>query len=167
MQELADVLGCSRMSLQQIELGRLQLSHRMAERIALHTGVSMSWLLAHQYKVPPVCRRDPEEPYTREVYRQTRAEVSQPRVDPLDLRFQENILAIAYHRLNAVLEEAYRADKTIYFNYQLKEFLEELDRQWPPSAKLEPSMEVATTAALFHERLEKVRRAKQRSKPRD
>jgi len=78
MQELADVLGCSRMSLQQIELGRLQLSHRMAEKIALHTGVSMSWLLAHKYKVPPVCRRDPDQPYTREVYRQTRAEVSQP-----------------------------------------------------------------------------------------
>jgi len=83
------------------------------------------------------------------------------------VRFQENILAIAYHRINAVLEEAYRLDKTIYFNFQLNEFLEELERQWPPSTKLEPSMEVDKTAKLFHERLEKVRRAKQRSKPRD
>jgi transcriptional regulator with XRE-family HTH domain len=66
MEELAAVLGCNRNSLQQIELGRLKLSEKMAERIALHTGVDMGWLLSHRYEVPPVCRRDPKQPYTRE-----------------------------------------------------------------------------------------------------
>jgi len=163
-QQLADLLRCSRMSIQQIESGKLRMSHKMAEKISLHTGVSMNWLLANQYRVPPVWQRDSEQPYTREAFKLTRAEVSRPRINPLDVGFLENVLAVAYHRLNAVAEEAYRTDKTVYFHYQLREFLEELERQWPASTNLHPSMKVAQTAALFHERLEKVRRAKKHSK---
>jgi len=72
---------------------------------------------------------------------------------------------VDYHRLNAVAEEAYRTDKTVYFHYQLREFLEELERQWPASTNLPPSMKVAQTAALFYERLEMVRRAKKHCVP--
>ena len=164
MQQLADVIGCNRQSLQQIELGRLKMSKHMAERISGHTGVSMNWLLANRYRVPPVCLRDPDEPFTREVYRQTRAQVAEPRVHPLDVRAMENVLAIAYHQLNAAAEEAYRADENIRYSFEVREFLEALGRKWPLSAKLQPSMDVAQTAAIFHKRLEKVRRAKQRSK---
>jgi DNA-binding XRE family transcriptional regulator len=54
-QRLADLIGCSRMSIQQIELGRLKLSDKMAEKISFHTGIDMNWLLGGDYKAPPVC----------------------------------------------------------------------------------------------------------------
>jgi hypothetical protein len=160
-----DVLGCNRNSLQQIELGRLRLSRKMAEKIALHTGVDISWLLSNRYRLPPGCRGDPSEPYTREVYRQTRAEISEPRNHPLDLRSLENNLAIAYHELNAAAEEAYRTGRLIYFYYELREFLEELQKEWPAATKLQPSMDVAQTAKIFHRRLEKLHRSQAQAQP--
>jgi transcriptional regulator with XRE-family HTH domain len=165
MQQLADVLGCNRNSLQQIELGRLKLSEKMAERIALHTGVDISWLLSNRYRLPPGCRRDPSEPYTREVYRQTRAEISEPRNHPLDLRSLENNLAITFYELCAAAEEAYRAGRIIYFNYQMREFREALQKEWPAATKLQPSMDVAQTAKIFHRRLEKLRRSQAQAQP--
>jgi hypothetical protein len=66
--------------------------------------------------------------------------------------------------VHAVAEEAYRGEETIRYNFEVREFLEALERLWPSSTNLQPSMDVAQTAAIFHERFEKVRRAKQRSK---
>lgn len=159
MQQLAGILGCSRTSLQQIELGRLKLSKQMAEKISLHTGVGMNWLLANQHQVRPVCQRDPKEPYTRKVFQESRAEVSKPRTHPLDVRALENVLAITYHELSAAAEEAYRTGRIIYFYYQLREFLGELQKQWPTTCKLQASPDVAQTAKVFHQRLEKLRRS--------
>jgi hypothetical protein len=151
------------MSIQQIELGRLKLSHRMAERIALATGVSMNWLLAQQWRNPPTSQKDPNRPYTREVFRETQAEINEPRTHLLDVRFLEQNLAVALHRLYAAAEMAYSADEIVHFYYHLREFLEDLEGQWKPQAGLQPLMDVQETAALFHERLEKMRRAKVRS----
>jgi transcriptional regulator with XRE-family HTH domain len=167
MQQLSEILGCSRMSLQQIELGRLKLSRKMAEKISLHTGVSMNWLLANHHQVRPVSQRDDKEPFTREVYLQARAEILKPRTDPMDVRFLENSLAAAYHELNAAAEEAYRSDQIIYFYYQLREFLETLAERWPATSKLQPSMNVAQTAEVFRKRFEKHRRALERAHPKD
>jgi hypothetical protein len=143
----------------------LRLSRKMAEKIALHTGVDISWLLSHHYQVPPVCRRDPSEPYTREVYRQTRAEISEPRNHPLDLRSLENNLAVTFYELCAAAEEAYRAGRIIYFYYQVREFREALQKEWLAATKLQPSMDVAQTAKVFHQRLEKLRRAQAQARP--
>jgi transcriptional regulator with XRE-family HTH domain len=165
MQQLADLVGCSRMSLQQIELGRLELSHKMAEKVSLHTGIGMNWLLAGKHKVPPVCQRDPNQAFTREIYRRTRADINRPRADPMDVAFLRANLAAAYQRLNAVAEVAYRDNKIIYFYYQLREFLEALEKQWPPLFKEDATMDVAQTSEVFRERFEKGRRRKRASKP--
>ena len=45
--EFAKAVGCSESAIQQIELGKLALSRRMAMRISERTGVSVEWLLAN------------------------------------------------------------------------------------------------------------------------
>src|SRR5260221_5638350 len=98
-EDLSKVLGCSRMTIQAIESDKLRLSEKMAAKIALHTGVSMRWLLANNCKLAPMCERDPESPYTREIYQMTRAEVHDSRIHPLDVRAIQNLLAVLYHRV--------------------------------------------------------------------
>ena len=91
MEQLAHLIGCNRNSLQQIELGRLKLSDKMAEKIALHTGIDMNWLLRGDYRARPVSQHDPNLPYTREIYRRTRSEISRPRADPMDVAMAETM----------------------------------------------------------------------------
>jgi hypothetical protein len=152
------------MSIQAIESGKLQLSQKMAQKISLHTGVSMRWLLANKCKVPAVCDRDLERPYTPEIFRMTRAEVSDPRSEPLDVRAIQNILAVAYARLSDAARLAYRANEIIYFHYALREFLEQLDRRWPDSRELQAIMDVSEIARKSQALFEKTRREKLHSK---
>ena len=107
------------MTIQAIESAKLRLSEKMAAKITLFTGVSMRWLLANNYKLAPMCERDPEKPYTRETFQMTRAEVFDPRIHPLDVRAIQNLLAVAYHRVCDAAIQAYRAKEVTYFNYAL------------------------------------------------
>ena len=100
------------------------------------------------------------QPYTREIFGLTRAEVCKPRNDPLDIRFIENVLAGAYHDLNAAALQAYGTNQIVHFHYLLREFVNQLERHWK-SSKLQKSMDVTETAAKFHQRFEKARRIRQ------
>jgi transcriptional regulator with XRE-family HTH domain len=62
--EFATYLECSRLTLQNVELGRRPLSDQLAHTIALRTGVSHDWLLDGNPKQPP-CDHD-GKPYTRD-----------------------------------------------------------------------------------------------------
>lgn len=50
--EFADIVGCSLPTVQSIELGRLELSTKLAARISERTGVSMEWLMGGKAKEP-------------------------------------------------------------------------------------------------------------------
>jgi len=162
-QALADLVGCSRMAVQAIESRKLKLSAGLAERISLHTGVNQAWLLANDYTLPPTSQSNPQRPYTRESFSMARAEVCKPRTDPLDIRFIENVLARAYHDLNATALQAYCTNQIVHFHYLLREFVNQLERHWK-SSKVQPSMDVTETAAKFHQRFERARRARQKQK---
>ena len=99
MEQLAHLIGCNRNSLQQIELGRLKLSEKMAKKIALHTGIDMNWLSRGDYRARPISQHDPNLPYTREIYRRTRADISRPRADPMDGTMLDCFLASTYQQL--------------------------------------------------------------------
>jgi len=149
------------MSIQAIESGKLRLSPSMAEKISLHTGVCMQWLLANKYRVSPVCAKNPEWPYTREAFKMTRAEISNPRVRPMDVEFIHKVLASAFRQLYAAAIQAYRADKITYFYYLLRVFLkEELETRWPDTRELPRSGNVTEIAARARELLEKARKKK-------
>ena len=50
--ELAKRCGCSPASIQSIEVGRLELSQKLAERISLITGAPTEWLLKNSPESP-------------------------------------------------------------------------------------------------------------------
>ena len=112
--QLAALVDCSRMSIQAIESGKLRLSPSMAEKISLNTGVCMQWLLANKYRVPPVCAEDPERPYTREAFKMTQAEISNPRVHPVDVEVIHSMVAAAFAQLYNAAIQAYRTDKITF-----------------------------------------------------
>src|SRR4051812_15552177 len=83
--ELAQMIDCARLTVHELEATKLKLSARMAERIALHTGVSAGWLLAKNPKKKPVCQFDSKQPFTKEVFKMRRAEILASRTAPMDL----------------------------------------------------------------------------------
>jgi hypothetical protein len=138
-----------------VELGHLALSRRLAERISLHSGANRSWLLNNKYKVQPTCERDAREPYTKQVFEKTRAEIEDPRTDPADLLVQFKTLGSVYWRLAALFLQACRANKTIYFQHKLRFFLDDLETEFPRAQDLPMSDDPKRTQDEFWRRLKK------------
>jgi hypothetical protein len=132
----------------------------MAEKIALNTGASKSWLLSNDPELAAVCERDTLRPFSAEVFWMTRAEVLDPRLEPLDVVAIENVVACAYARLNDSALQAYQNERITYFHYMLREFLEELGAHWPESHQLAPTMVAAEIQAQSNARFEKIRQQK-------
>src|SRR6266699_2901302 len=105
--ELADIIGCARLTIHTLESGKLKLSQKMAEKISLFTGVNKAWLLDQSHKLPPTCERGPERPYTREEFIAMQAEVSDPRIHPMDVRVIKAFLREAYRRMCDAARQAY------------------------------------------------------------
>jgi len=97
--ELAEMIDCAPVTVQSIELGKLRLSQKLAKRIELQTGVSLEWLLQNDYAVPPTCRMEPGQPYTKRIYQMTRAEITDPRTDSADLIIAQGVLDSAGDQL--------------------------------------------------------------------
>ena len=95
-----------------------------------------------------------------------RADITAPRVHPLDVVSIKLDLVVAYRRLCDAARQAYRSDKIIYFNYILREFLEELDKRWPDSKELKHSMDVTEIAAESGKLFEKTAQERRRLKSR-
>ena len=70
--ELAELVECSRPTIQSIELGRLELSDKLADRIARETGVALAWLKNNDVKKRPLDYQG--APYTREVFDRVQAD---------------------------------------------------------------------------------------------
>jgi DNA-binding XRE family transcriptional regulator len=133
--ELAQVIGCARLTVHGLEAGKLKLSDKMADKIALHTAVSPAWLLANNPKTQPVCQHDRGRPYTREVFQMRRAEVLDSRTAPMDLIIISKNLESFCAQFRAVALAAYRAEEIIYFNYTIREFLEHVEQRWKISGQ--------------------------------
>jgi len=65
--EMAGILECSTPTIQAIELGKLQLSEKLAGLVSLKTGIDLAWLLIDDVTQPPVDLAG--EPFTREKFR--------------------------------------------------------------------------------------------------
>jgi DNA-binding XRE family transcriptional regulator len=152
--ELATIIDCARLSIHVLEAGKLKLSEKMANKIALHTGVSKAWLLANDIKTPPVCARDSGRPYTKEDFEMTRAEIQRLRTDPVDPFVISNYVENFCSRLRGGAREAYRTDTLTYLYYKAREFFEDVEDHWNLSGQ------TGLTADEFLERLEEDRAKK-------
>jgi transcriptional regulator with XRE-family HTH domain len=64
--ETAELAGCSRDTIQSVELGRLRLSERLARKISDATGIAADWLLENNLKAPLLSVH--REPFTIDDY---------------------------------------------------------------------------------------------------
>jgi transcriptional regulator with XRE-family HTH domain len=166
--ELAGMVDCAPVTVQSIELGKLRLSERLAQRISLQTGVGLDWLLAGDYTTSPTCPREPGEPYTKRHYDMTRAEISDPRTDPFDLAHAEGVVANAAAQLASGLLTAYRQNQTVFFYYKIRELLEDLGAEFPPAKDLPAEQDFSALMHQLHRHLVKIantKRKRLREKP--
>ena len=164
--ELAELVDCAPVTVQSIELGKLRLSERLAERISLQTGVTINWLMQNDYTVPPTWKRD-ERPYTKREYEMTRAEICDPRTDPGDLFFAEGVVAHAAHQLAAGLLTAYRRNQTVFFYYKLREFLEDFTAEFLPAKDLVANQSLDSVMRQLCQRLVEAAAAKKKRQRRE
>jgi transcriptional regulator with XRE-family HTH domain len=165
-EELANMAGCARVTIQAVELGKLALSSRLAERIALQTGVAADWLLANNYKAPPKSQRDPEEPFTKRDYEIRRAEIADPRIDPADLAMIQGVWSNATWQLASCLLTAYREVQCVLFYYKLRNFLEELALEFPHATDLRAEQSITELARQLRQLLQKAADDKRHSRSR-
>jgi transcriptional regulator with XRE-family HTH domain len=70
--EMADLVGYSTSAIQRIELGKLELSGALAQRISNATAINPYWLLENDLKAPFVS--DHYKPFTIKDYKQRRSD---------------------------------------------------------------------------------------------
>jgi hypothetical protein len=90
----------------------------------------------------------------------TRAEITDPRIEPLDVVAIEGVVAAAFRQMCDAAWQAYRTDKIVYFYYLVRELLKELENHWQDSRKLPASSDVARLFAEFSALMEQTRTAK-------
>ena len=151
---LSSIVDCARLTIVELESSKLKLSQGMAEKFALHVGINKVWLLKGNPRIRPVCEKDSERPFIREVFEMTQAEVHDPRSDPGDLYAIFGAVESFCAQLRAMACEAYKNNQIIYFFYKNKEFLKTMDRWKAPHP-------AGLTQAQFIQTLERYSREKQ------
>ncbi len=126
--EMAAVLQCSTPTIQAIELGRLNLSEKLAGLASLQTGINLAWLLNNDVTRPPIDTKG--KTYTKETFEQfqsTNAIRKDPRMENEIAIFCRNQISV---RLHALLLRAYRNDNTDLCVYKLSKAFDELEKQF-------------------------------------
>ena len=126
--EMAAVLHCSAPTIQAIELGKLNLSEKLAGFASLQTGINLAWLLNNDVTQPPVDTKG--KPYTKKTFEEFQA-IAGFRKEPMHAyevaTFFRDKLS---RRLSALLLRAYINDETDLCGYKLSKALDELEKQF-------------------------------------
>jgi len=134
--EMADLIECSRPTIQAIELKKLSLSSKLADRIRLETGISLPWLLGDRPDLPPVDYQS--KPYTKELFDRIRADSARPNHmrDDMTARF-----ALTLHTAEVadLLLAAFAKDRTQLCSYKLSCALRTLRKEFGGPGLLEES----------------------------
>ena len=132
--ELASLVGCSRPTIQAIELGRLNLSAALAQKIAYSTGISVLWILANDPSHPPICTDG--RPFTRGSFEAERASFKRPATRQGELEAIRLEMITAIERLAASCMSAYHRDDIWLWTYKVEELLQTLVTQFGEDASL-------------------------------
>lgn len=130
--EMAAVLHCSTPTIQAIELGRLNLSEKLAGLASLKTGINLAWLLKNDVNQPPIDIKG--KPYTKgtfEQFQSTNAIRKDPQMENEIAGYCRNQISV---RLHALLLRAYRNDDTDLCVYKLSKAFDELEKQFQVTA---------------------------------
>ncbi len=126
--EMAAVLHCSTPTIQAVELGRLNLSEKLAGLASLQTGINLAWLLKNDVSQPPIDIKG--KAYSKETFEQfqsTNTIRKDPQMENEIAGYCRNQICV---RLHALLLRAYRNDDTDLCVYKLSKAFDELEKQF-------------------------------------
>src|SRR5688572_11713846 len=131
--EMAALIGCSRPTIQAIELGKLKLSDKLGDRIREQTHISLLWLMKNDVHEPPISTH--EKPYTKAIFEevQSRLRNPTPRVD--DLSDAANYFGAVVSQIAATLVSAYEQNKLALCQYRLMTYNQHLFDDFGESEK--------------------------------
>jgi len=132
--ELASLVGCSRPTIQAIELGRLNLSAELAQKIAYSTGINVLWLLKNDPNQPPICADG--RPFTTETFEAEQASFNRPATRKGELEAIRLEMITALERLAATSLSAYHKNDIWLWTYKVEELLQTLVTQFGEDASL-------------------------------
>jgi transcriptional regulator with XRE-family HTH domain len=137
--QMADLLGCSTITIQKIENGGLRLSERLAWRISHETGVARDWLLKGLPVPPPTLYAGP---YTRETYEKFRSRKT-PSHKVIDQLMLPAYIILCHAKLRSIAESAHKRSADFQlFRYKLDIALGELASvfgETPAINRMDPS----------------------------
>ncbi len=148
-QEMATVAGCSRDTIQSIELGRLSLSEELARRISAATGVHFRWLIENDLEAEIITSTG--APYehgddTRTHYDHAQSLKKRGEFDPLMLQMSEDYAVAFYGQIRAVLSSAVKREVGEVAVWKMATFLDQCRERFGHDEKLIPNVELGFRA---------------------
>lgn len=121
--QMAKMLGCSAATIQSIEVGRLKMSERLAQRISRKTDINPAWLLQGDPLAPPMDTTG--APYTQESF-----ELNQPINHPLPVIGVSDWLSGIWRQVLGILASAHKRRELPLCEYKLRESLRALEKRF-------------------------------------
>ncbi len=127
--EMAELLGCSTRTIQAIELGQLQLSLKLGEKITYETGVSLSWLM-HGNPDNPIVADPANDDYTKEDFEEHRANLTENvTVDDCERAGVMFLVTSLVGDLFGIYAAATRAGKQRLCNYKMHKAMAQIQKE--------------------------------------
>jgi len=120
--EMAEILGCSKATINSLECGRLKLSDSMAERYRHQTGISIKWLLEGDVDAEPV--DEFTRPYTAETFHHT--QISKRIYDMPPGEYVSGDCLAFYGYLRAILHQSRKRQTYHIARYEIERALKKL-----------------------------------------
>jgi DNA-binding XRE family transcriptional regulator len=147
--EMADILDCSTPTIQSIELGKLNLSERLAGLASLKTGINLSWLLNNDLNKLPI---DIEgAPYSKELFEDYQAIGHLQKHSALGSLQALHSLTMNFRRLCSLTLRAYKMDDSALCAYKLAKMFDNLDKHFGVSEEDHEAVKTPKTKAAAGE----------------
>jgi len=126
--EMASILECSTPTVQAVELGKLNLSDKLAGLVSHKTGINLAWLLSNDVNQPPV---DVDgAPYTKALFEDYQALGLQQKHPDLGALQALHSLTMNVRRLCAIYYRAYKKDDSALCAYKLAKAFDDMEKHF-------------------------------------
>lgn len=135
-QEMAELAGCSRDTIQSVELGRLKLSEELARKLSAATGVHFRWLIENDLQAEIITATG--APYSRSHYELCQAQKKVGRSEFVQFLIDDYAVSF-YGQMRAALSSAVKRDLAEVAVWKMAKFLEDCRDQFGHDRKLLPN----------------------------
>src|SRR6266404_4602819 len=134
--QLANLAECSCPTIQAIELGKLQISAKLAQRIAYRTGINPGWLLANDVAQKPTLGDG--TPFTKATFEMEQASLTRPAIRSGELEAIRLEIITVVERLAANCSSAYQTDRVWLWTYKVEVALAALEKEFGTDKSINP-----------------------------